>query len=119
MRTLAARSGSLDLQRSTAVNANEPKLIPLRIRLPYSSEEEFIEKYGSNVARGGFFIVTRALKPEGTALAFELVLAHGARLLWGEGVVAKTQVDEGGTRSGMTIRFVRLDAASKALVDRV
>ena len=27
------------------------KLIPLRIRLPYRSEEEFIERYGSNVAR--------------------------------------------------------------------
>ncbi|WP_373564436.1 TIGR02266 family protein, partial [Myxococcus sp. CA039A] len=95
------------------------KLLPLRIRLPYSTEEEFVDKYGSNVARGGVFVATRALKPEGTGLAFEFVLADGTRLLRGEGVVVKSQVDAGGGRAGMTVRFVKLDAASKALVDRV
>ncbi len=93
--------------------------IPIRIRLPYSTDEEFVEKYGTNVARGGIFIATRALKPEGTLLQFELVLSDGARLMRGEGVVAKAQVDDGGARAGMTLRFTRLDAASKALVDRV
>ncbi|MCP3164469.1 TIGR02266 family protein [Myxococcus sp. QH3KD-4-1] len=95
------------------------KLLPLRIRLPYSTEEEFVDKYGSNVARGGVFVATRALKPEGTGLAFEFVLADGSRLLRGEGVVVKAQVESGAGRSGMTVRFVKLDAASKALVDRV
>ncbi|HVG59720.1 MAG TPA: TIGR02266 family protein [Hyalangium sp.] len=96
-----------------------PKLLPLRIRLPYATEEEFIDKYGSNVGRGGIFIATKALKEEGTAIAFEFVLADGTRLLRGEGVVAKSQVDEGGGRSGMTVRFVKLDSQSKALIDRV
>ncbi|KFE59535.1 Hsp70 family protein [Hyalangium minutum] len=95
-----------------------PKLLPLRIRLPYTTEEEFIEKYGSNVARAGVFIATKALKEEGTAIAFEFVLANGARLLRGEGVVVKAQAEEGG-RSGMSVRFVKLDAQSKALIDRV
>ncbi|MDQ3264601.1 MAG: TIGR02266 family protein [Myxococcota bacterium] len=99
--------------------STEPKLIPLRIRLPYQTEEEFIEKYGSNVARGGVFIATRALKPEGSGLAFEFVLADGRRLIRGDGVVVKAQVDEGGTRAGMTVRFVRLDSASKAMIDRL
>ncbi len=101
------------------VVSTEPKLIPLRIRLPYQTEEEFIEKYGSNVARGGVFIATRALKPEGSQLAFEFVLADGRRLIRGDGVVVKAQVDEGGTRAGMTVRFVRLDSASKAMIDRL
>lgn len=87
--------------------------------MPYGTDEEFVEKYGTNVARGGIFIATRALKPEGTLLQFELVLSDGARLMRGEGVVAKAQVDDGGARAGMTLRFTRLDAASKALVDRV
>ncbi|WP_257459904.1 TIGR02266 family protein [Archangium lipolyticum] len=95
----------------------EPKLLPLRIRLPYATEEDFIEKYGSNVARGGLFIATRSPKPEGTGLAFELVLADGGRLLRGEGLVVKTQTE--GARAGMTVRFVRLDAHSKALIDRI
>ncbi len=96
-----------------------PPLLPLRIRLPYATEEEFIEKYGSNVARGGVFVATRAPKPEGTGLAFEFVLADGSRVLRGEGVVVKSQADLGGGRAGMTVRFVRLDARSKGLVDRV
>ncbi|MFL5356824.1 TIGR02266 family protein [Archangium sp.] len=95
----------------------EPKLLPLRIRLPYATEEDFVEKYGSNVARGGLFIATRSPKPEGTGLAFELVLADGGRLLRGEGVVVKSRAE--GPRSGMTVRFVRLDAHSKALIDRI
>jgi uncharacterized protein (TIGR02266 family) len=96
----------------------EPKLLPLRLRLPYATVEEFIEKYGSNVARGGLFIATRAPKPEGTKLSFELLLADGTRLLRGEGAVVKVQA-EGSTRPGMTVRFIRLDAGSKALIDRV
>ena len=95
----------------------EPKLLPLRIRLPYATEEEFVEKYGAHVARGGLFIATRAPKPEGQGLAFELVLADGGRLLRGEGVVVKAQTE--GARAGMTVRFVRLDAHSKALIDRI
>lgn len=95
----------------------EPKLLPLRIRLPYATEEEFVEKYGSNVARGGLFIATRSPRPEGQGLVFELVLADGSRLLRGEGLVVKVQAE--GTRAGMTVRFVRLDAYSKALIDRI
>ncbi|WPB79397.1 TIGR02266 family protein [Archangium violaceum] len=94
-----------------------PTLIPLRIRLPYATEEDFVEKYGANVARGGLFIATRSPKPEGTGLAFELVLADGGRLLRGEGLVVKSQAE--GPRAGMTVRFVRLDAYSKALIDRI
>jgi molecular chaperone DnaK len=96
-----------------------PKLIPLRIRLPYTTDEEFIDKYGPNVARGGVFISTRSPKEEGTALAFEFVLSGGERLLRGEGVVVKAQLDEGSGRSGMTVRFTKLDAPSKSLLDRV
>ncbi|HYV49234.1 MAG TPA: TIGR02266 family protein [Myxococcaceae bacterium] len=95
------------------------KPIPLRIKLPYGSEAEFVERYGSNVARGGIFVATKSLKPEGALIGFEFVLANGERLLRGEAVVVKAQVDEGGQRAGMTLRFTRLDAASKALVDRI
>ena len=95
----------------------ESRLLPMRIRLPYATEAEFIAKYGPHVARGGLFLATRAPKPEGTGLAFELVLADGGRLLRGEGVVVKSVTE--GPRAGMTVRFVRLDAHSKALIDRI
>ncbi|EAU66644.1 DnaK protein [Stigmatella aurantiaca DW4/3-1] len=65
------------------------------------------------------FIATRAPKEEGTALAFEFVLATGTRLLRGEGVVVKAQLDDSGGRAGMTVRFTKLDAPSKALLDKL
>ncbi len=102
--------------------SDEPKpAVPLRVRLPYATVDEFIARYGSNVARGGVFVASKSVKAEGTRLQFEFVLADGTPLLRGEGVVLRTQSgDEGeGRRPGMTVRFTRLDAESKALVDRV
>ena len=72
------------------------KLLPLRIRLPYSSPEEFAARYGARIARSGVFIATRAVKPEGTLLAFEFVLADGTCVLRGEGEVARSVVDGSG-----------------------
>ncbi len=89
---------------------------PLRIRLPFGSEEEFIARYGVHVGRDGFFLATRTPKDVGARLAFELVLADGRPLLSGEGEVAQTVT---GTRSGMVVRFLRLDGAGAALVDRI
>ena len=89
---------------------------PLRIRLPFGSEEEFIARYGVHVGKDGFFLATRTPKDVGTRLAFELVLADGTPLLSGEGDVAQTVA---GTRSGMVVRFLRLDGAGAALVERI
>ena len=98
--------------------AGEQKLLPLRIRLPFASEGEFIERYGANVDRASLFIATRSTKPEGTAISFELVLQDGARLMRGEGVV--TEVREGTMGpAGMRLRFTRLEARTKALVDQI
>lgn len=97
----------------------DAKPVALRIRLPFTSEDEFVERYGANVARGGIFIATRAVKPVGTAIAFELVLQNGDRLMRGEGAVQQVQEDETPGKSGMLVRFVRLDARSKALIDKV
>jgi molecular chaperone DnaK len=89
---------------------------PLRIRLPFGSEDEFIARYGVHVGRDGFFLATRSPKPPGTQLAFELVLSDGSPLLSGEGVVARTVA---GARNGMVVRFLRLDGAGAALVERI
>ena len=97
----------------------DQKLLPLRIRLPYATEEEFVQRYGANIERGGVFIATRSVKPEGTGVSFELVLQDGTRLMRGEGVVAGTVTSDEPGKSGMTLRFTRLESRTKALVDRV
>ncbi|MFZ5446202.1 MAG: TIGR02266 family protein, partial [Myxococcota bacterium] len=103
----------------TSESSNEPKKVPLRIRLPFATEEEFVGKYGAHVTRGGIFIPTKASKPEGTPLSLELVLQDGTRLMRGEGVVQKVLVDEQPGRSGMLVRFTRIDARTKGLIDLI
>ena len=101
------------------MTASDAKPVALRIRLPFATEEEFIERYGVNVARGGIFIATRAVKPVGTPIAFELVLQSGDRLMRGEGEVQQVVEDPAPGKSGMLVRFVRLDARSRALIDKI
>ncbi|MBM4776749.1 MAG: TIGR02266 family protein [Archangiaceae bacterium] len=103
----------------TSSPPSEPKKVPLRIRLPFATEDEFVDRYGVHVGKGGVFIATRSAKPEGTPLSFEFVLADGARLMRGEGVVHQVVVDEQPGRSGMTVRFTRIDARTRALIDRI
>jgi molecular chaperone DnaK len=91
-------------------------LTPLRVRLPFRSEDEFVSQYGAHVGRDGFFLATRAPKPAGTRLLFELVLESGQPLLRGEGIVVRAL---SGQRPGMAVRFLRLDRAGQALVQRV
>lgn len=98
---------------------SEPKKVPLRIRLPFATEDEFVERYGVHIGKGGIFIATKAAKPEGTPLSFELVLADGTRVMRGEGVVHQVVADEQPGRSGMTVRFTRIDARTRALIDRI
>jgi len=90
---------------------------PLRVRLPFRSEDEFVASYGAHVGRDGFFLATKAPKPVGATLLFDLILADGSSLLRGEGVVVRSNAS--GERPGMTLRFVRLEAAGKALVERI
>jgi len=90
---------------------------PLRVRLPFRSEDEFAASYGAHVGRDGFFLATKAPKPVGASLLFDLILADGTSILRGEGVVVRSNA--GGERPGMTLRFVRLEATGKALVERI
>jgi molecular chaperone DnaK len=91
-------------------------LTPLRVRLPFGSEQEFVAEYGSHVGKDGFFLATRAPKEVGSRLLFDLVLTGGESVLRGEGMVVRTHAGE---RPGMTIRFLRLDAAGTDLVERI
>lgn len=94
----------------------DPRKVPVRIKLPYTTEAEFIERYGTNVTKETLFIATRVTKPAGTALAFELVLADGSRLMRGEGDVI---ADDQAGRPGILVRFGRLDSRTQALVERI
>ena len=61
--------------------------VGFRARLAYATVEELVERLAIDVSRDGFFLPTRAPKPPGTEIAFELLLAGGERAIHGRGIV--------------------------------
>ncbi|MCA9556531.1 MAG: TIGR02266 family protein, partial [Myxococcales bacterium] len=90
--------------------------VSLRITLRYKDLDEFVKRYAENISSAGLFLRTRAPKPTGTKIRFELLLADGVRALRGEGVVVTVREDD---KPGMALRFNVLDAESRAVVDRI
>lgn len=91
----------------------------LRVRLKYSDESAFIEKYAVNISRGGIFIATRSPKPVGTTLRFDMLLESGDPVVRGEGAVVwvKPYDAEHPERAhGMGVRFTWLDEIGRAHV---
>jgi uncharacterized protein (TIGR02266 family) len=95
----------------------------MRITLKYPDVKTFVEKFASNVSEGGIFIASRAPKAVGTRVRFELFLADGAtKLLRGEGLVAwvrEFDAKQPGKPHGMGLKFAKLDADSKKLVQQI
>src|SRR5512138_3905943 len=96
--------------------------VGLAVRLSYGSVDEFVEKFASNLSRGGVFVRTRDPKPAGTRLALELSLQTGEAVIRGQGVVRWVQPENPHahppTPAGMGIQFTELDEPSRALVER-
>src|SRR5579864_3478205 len=103
------------------VRVGERHPASMRIRLKYTDEEQFVQKYGANISRGGIFIATRTPKAVGTSLRFEFQLAQGEPLIRGEGAVVWVKPYDASQPQkphGMGVRFTRLDAESRHVIDR-
>src|SRR5215472_16006391 len=92
--------------------------VAIRVMRPYSSEEAFIENEIETLTRTSIVLVGAQPRPQGVVLRFEVVLETGASLLRSEGRVVGFKQNALGDLPGLTLRFTRLDARSKALVDR-
>ena len=95
----------------------------MRIRLKYADVATFVERFASHVSRSGIFIASRVPKPVGTTVRFEFLLADGkTKLIKGEGTVSWVREFDGENPlgpHGMGLRFARLDADSRQMVDRI
>jgi len=93
--------------------------VSMRIKLKYPDVQSFIERYSSNISRGGIFVQTKRPRPVGTILRFEFLLADQTRLIRGEGRVAwLRERDEAGEPAGMGVKYTRLDKQSRELIER-
>ena len=95
---------------------------PVRVRLRYPDLETFVERFASNVTRGGVFIASRAPRPVGDLFAFEVQIATGQVALAGEGKVIWVKEFNPGEPNkphGMGVQFTVLSSASRALLQRM
>ncbi len=97
--------------------------VGLLVRLAYATIDDFRLRFAPNLSRGGVFVQTRAPKPVGTAVAFELRLSTGEKVIRGEGLVRWVEAEDPGATPprlpGMGIQFTKLDAASRLLVEAI
>jgi uncharacterized protein (TIGR02266 family) len=96
-------------------NARVDIVIPVRLR--YESVLDFVETQSMNISRSGMFIVTEAPAPLGSSIEFEFSLTDGFVLL--HGLAEVVRVAQGGIVEGMGVRFVDLDPANQAVIDRI
>ena len=97
---------------------------PVNLRIKFRSEslQQFIERYGVDVSRGGIFIRTREPLPVGTRLKLDFQLVDTAPLFQGDGtVVWIREYDPGktGVTPGMGVRFDRLTPESQPTLDKI
>jgi len=101
----------------------EPRVTTeLRIRLASGEGVALAERSTVDLSRGGVFVRTLEPQPQGTRLHLDLALAGGLGVVRAVGEVAWTTAPsapgEPPRAPGMGIRFVDLDPASAALLDR-
>lgn len=89
--------------------------VPVRLR--YESVLDFVETQSMNISRTGMFIVTETPAPLGSQIAFEFSLADGFVLL--RGLAEVVRVASGGIVEGMGVRFLDLDDATQAVIERI
>lgn len=98
----------------------ESQRVPLerRITLKFQHRDGFINEYAANISLSGMFITAWVPEPCGSVFLFEVQVADRQRLIHGVGeVVWVREAEESPDRpSGMGIRFLKLDEASREVI---
>jgi len=99
------------------------KDVSLRVRVKAENVDEFVDQFAHNISKGGLFLRSQKPYPVDTILQFEIQLKDGSKVLRGKGKVTWSQPPPGPGEKprscGMGVKFVGLDAASRALVMRI
>ncbi len=97
---------------------SDPKTpIGLAVRLPFGSPEEFLQKYGHNLSRGGIYLRARVLRPPGTPVTLEIKLQDGLRIISAIAKVSFVTGASGEGVPGMGLKFIVLDGPSRRFLE--
>jgi uncharacterized protein (TIGR02266 family) len=99
------------------------KDVSLRVRVKADNVDDFVDQFAHNISKGGLFLRSQKPYPVNTELQFEIQLKDGSSVLRGKGKVTWSQPPAGpGEKQrtcGMGVKFMGLDAESRALVMRI
>lgn len=100
--------------------AESPRPPPtIRITRPWGSEKEFIEGDLAFLGRTAILLPNAPARQPGELIRFEIVLSTGTPVFRGEGHVVAHHAPGGAKPPGLEVRFTRIDARSKLVLDRV
>lgn len=93
----------------------------LRVKYKSATVDQFIEQSGSDISAGGIFVKTKKPLAIGTLLKFEFQLSDASPVMSGVGRVAwrREKAAGPGQVPGMGLKFLKLDADTRGLVERV
>lgn len=108
---------------------DQPQAARVHPRLPASlvvtfrvaGRAAFIERYASNVSKGGIFIVSREVHPIGSEIKFEIRSVDGAAVFTGVGIVRWTKLHDPATKQlpGLGIQFTNLDDDNQQVLEKL
>ncbi|MCG8420125.1 MAG: PilZ domain-containing protein [Proteobacteria bacterium] len=107
-----------DEQRSQAPRVKGSP-IALRIKLRYSSVDEFVELFASNVNEKGIFLASKTPRPVGTEVHVELRLDDDHPVLSCRGLVRWTRQVGARGEPGMGIEFVEVAPETRPILQRI
>lgn len=105
---------------TAAVSSQDVPLVRLQLRYP--DENTFIQRFATNVTRGGIFLASRSPFAVGTVIGFEVTLLQGPPLLAGTGKVAWVRdfnPQEPQRAHGMGVQFLNVAPATRPMLDRL
>jgi hypothetical protein len=93
--------------------------VTIRITRPYGSENEFIDGDFAWIGRSTIVLPHSPARTAGEIIRFEVVLTSGSPVFRGEGSVVAHYPPGGAKPPGLEVRFTRIDARSKLVLDKV
>jgi len=94
----------------------------VRLQLRYPDERVFLQRFATNVTRGGIFLASRNPFPVGSVIGFEVSLMQGPPLLAGTGKVAwvrEFNPQEPQRAHGMGVQFLTIAPGCRPMLERV
>ncbi len=94
--------------------------IPANIRVNYSTVDEFLSDFTTNINEGGLFIQTKTVLEIGTSVQLKFSLPQAKRLIEVEGEVMWTTSADGPEKNaGIGIKFQDLSEEDKEMINEL